>query len=298
MPAALTDYMSADDFVRAISNFQEFLAAREDLINELNVFPIPDSDTGTNSLVTLTGGIAQMNGETVPQLAQSLATGCAKNALGNSGVILAAYLTGLAEELATQVDLATWQKAMRTAATRAEQAVLVPSQGTMLTIALAVANQSESTITEQLVANSTVARIALSKTTEMLPELKLAGVVDSGAVVLTLFQDAFAKLVSDSNFGELIIENTECKVKPNYSGPSHELMFNLKIGSVSKEDFLQELTKFGDSISISQISQDPLENLDLRVHIHCDDPDLVVTNAKTFGPVTDLVLVKLNLKNQ
>lgn len=307
MPAKQLTQLNADEFRQAIGYFQEFLTNYEKLINDLNVYPVPDSDTGTNSLVTLSTGISQMSGTSCAQMAKTLSQSCAKAALGNSGVILAAYLAGIAEilnsaqsELSTSancVTLSDWQNALTNAATTAWQAVLRPSQGTMLTIADAVAETKEEDFGSQLISNSITARLALVKTTEMLPSLTEAGVVDSGAVVLTLFHDAFAKLVSPESFMPLQIEATECKVKPDYQGPSHELMFAINLATQEKEKFVVQLEKSGDSISITPIDSAAPNMEFLRIHIHCDDPDRVINQAKAYGEVSDLVLFNLTLKN-
>lgn len=307
MPAKQLTQLNADEFRRAIGYFQEFLTSYEKLINDLNVYPVPDSDTGTNSLVTLSTGISQMSGTSCAQMVKTLSQSCAKAALGNSGVILAAYLAGIAEILnsaqpelsasANCVTLSDWQNALTNAATSARQAVLRPSQGTMLTIADAVAKTKEEDFGSQLISNSITARLALVKTTEMLPSLTEAGVVDSGAVVLTLFHDAFAKLVNPESFMPLQIETTECKVKPDYQGPSHELMFAINLVTQEKEKFVVQLEKSGDSISITPIDSAAPNMEFLRIHIHCDDPDRVINQAKAYGEVSDLVLFNLTLKN-
>ncbi len=307
MPAKQLSQLNADEFRQAIGYFKEFLTKYEQLINDLNVYPVPDSDTGTNSLVTLSAGISQMSGTSCAQLARTLSQSCAKAALGNSGVILAAYLSGIADVLnsdqpelsehANPVTLTDWQNALTSAAANSHQAVLRPSQGTMLTIADAVAASKEEEFSSQLVANSTSARLALVKTTEMLPSLAEAGVVDSGAVVLTLFHDAFAKLMNPEGFTQLQIETTECKVKPDYQGPSHELMFGINLATQEKDQFVVQLEKSGDSISITPIDSAAPNIENLRIHIHCDDPDRVINQAKTFGEVSDLVLFNLTLKN-
>lgn len=296
MPSKSISHLTAQDFGQAFDYFKEFLVQYEQLVNDLNVYPVPDSDTGTNSLVTLNSGLAQMTGQNVHDLANSLASGCAKSALGNSGVILSAYLSGLAQNVNDPVDLAQWQSALKNAAQFAQLSVLTPSQGTMLTIAQTVAAQEEETLAQQLIANSIAARIALTKTTQMLPELAAAGVVDSGAVVLTLLHDAFAKTVTTGRFSQLEIHNTHCNIKPEYFGPSNELMFDLALEIQDKETFISQIAKLGESISITSVTPEGNDYLQLRVHIHCDNPDLVVEIAKTFGQVSDLVLINLALQ--
>lgn len=315
MPAEQINQITPAFFRQALDQFIELLSENEQKINELNVYPVPDSDTGTNSLITLKAGLANLAGESVPELANSLANGASDKALGNSGVILAAYLTGLAGELSSQQafgELVTnphnWQAALNAAANTARAAVLHPAQGTMLSIADSVSVDSVETLTAQLSLNSKLARTALIKTQSQLPELTKAGVVDAGAVVLTLFHDAFAKLISNSNFELLNISALTCGLSKSnfgagYDGPMHELMFNIELPIDQKSNLVELLEASGDSIALTEnfgfekkSANQNEELIHYRVHVHCDNPDSLVQQVKLLGQVSDLVLINLKLK--
>lgn len=309
VPADSVDLITPEFFHQALSEFAQLLGENEQKINELNVYPVPDSDTGTNSRLTLESGMANLGGLSVADLANSLANGATDRALGNSGVILAAYFSGLANELVHQhklndseVDHATWQAALAAAALTARESVLHPAQGTMLSIADSVIDTSAESLGAQLVQNSKSARTALVKTQDQLPELTRAGVVDAGAVVLTLFHDAFAKLVASQNFEPLQILSANCdfsasNLENGYAGPMHELMFTIAMPIKNKVKLIQLLEANGDSIALTEKShEDSQEILNYRVHIHCDIPDDLITKVKILGQVSDLVLVNLKLK--
>jgi uncharacterized protein len=311
--------LTTDLFQQAIRQFLAALADREQLINDLNVYPVPDSDTGTNSLVTLRAGVAKMSGQfaeeqigkeqfgkeqfgkeqSLKEVATELAVGATSSALGNSGIILASYLNGLADGLSDQVDLVNWRLALTAAAKSAYESVLHPTQGTILTIADSVNNVQESNLTAQLISNSQAARIALAKTPEQLEILKVAGVVDAGAVVLTLFHDAFAKIVSDANFEFIELDKPSCVSAHEYFGPAHELMFSVRLDVAGKINLIETLENYGDSIAITTAeSESAGEKLKHRVHVHCDNPDHIIAKAKLLGEVTDLVLINLKLRSK
>jgi len=290
-------------FLQAVNEFAEALADLELKINELNVYPVPDSDTGTNSLVTLKAGLATVTANqdaalTVCEIAQQLARGATNAALGNSGVILASYLSGLADGLTEQVDIANWRSALVKASKSAYESVLLPVQGTMLSIADAVNQETSDNLLEQLSLNSQLARAALVKTTEQLEALKVAGVVDAGAVVLTLFHDAFAKVTSETKFNFISVEVPICGTPRFYEGPAHELMFSVVIWANQKELLIKTLEANGDSIAITA-AESKSDSAGLkskhRVHVHCDNPDRIISEAKSLGEVNDLVLVNLKL---
>ena len=111
MPQPEITQITPEIFRQALGYFQDSLIKNEQIINDLNVYPVPDSDTGTNALLTVKAGLAGMDGQKVGELAKSFAKSAAKLALGNSGVILSAYLTGHSRNLAEEVGLANWTQA-------------------------------------------------------------------------------------------------------------------------------------------------------------------------------------------
>ena len=165
------------------------LRARIEEINDLNVFPVPDGDTGTNMTKTLEGGLARLGEEgTVGEQMTAFAKGCVLGARGNSGVILSQYMAGVASALEGKESVSAYElaQALTSGVDRAYAAVANPVEGTILTVfressAYAAQNANEQTTAEQLlemVIES--AKIALAKTKEMLPVLAQADVVDSG----------------------------------------------------------------------------------------------------------------------
>ncbi len=172
--------IDADVFRAAMAQFQDLLAKNEQLLNDLNVYPVPDSDTGSNSLHTLKAGIANTSGHVtdVGEFATALAAGAAKAAMGNSGVILAQYLQGLAQGLSKtatpdQCSPSEWQQALQQAAVVSRESVLTPAEGTMLTIADAAAKIPAQTDFKKYYEQIQLAvRAAVIDTQFLLPELK------------------------------------------------------------------------------------------------------------------------------
>ena len=187
--------IDAGMFREAVTQFQGLLVKNEQLLNDLNVYPVPDSDTGSNARHTLAAGLASAAQETstLEQYASALAAGAAKSAMGNSGVILAQYLQGLAQVLSqtatpNQCSPQEWQQALQQAADVARQAVLTPAEGTMLTVADAAAKveaQSDfKTYYEQI---QIAVRAAVVDTKSLLPELTAAEVIlKLGTIRLTI----------------------------------------------------------------------------------------------------------------
>lgn len=285
--------IDAPTFQAAIGQFQDLLAQNEQLLNDLNVYPVPDSDTGSNTLHTLKAGIANAPGQIagLGDYATALATGAAKAAMGNSGVILAQYLQGLSQGL-SQIDIpdqcspSEWHKALQQAAAVAREAVLTPAEGTMLTIADAAANVAAQTDFQKYYQAIQIAvRAAVIETQNLLPELVAAEVVDSGALALSFFHDSVAL-----NFG---IEISPLQVQPrkrvalDYSGPEFELMFSVACIESMKSEIEFAISNLGESISISGIEPD------FNFHIHTDNPDLVIQCCEDKVEVTNIRISEL-----
>jgi dihydroxyacetone kinase-like predicted kinase len=259
-------------FHEIVAGFQDLLAKNEQLINDLNVYPVPDSDTGSNSLQTLTAGIAASSGKSTDlgDYAQALAAGAASSAMGNSGVILAQYLQGLAQVLSqtatpNQCSPQEWQQALQQAADVARQAVLTPAEGTMLTVADAAAKveaQSDfKTYYEQI---QIAVRAAVVDTQNLLPELTAAEVIDAGALALSFFHDSVALALGLSVDPFVVKPRNTAAVE--YSGPAFELMFSIVCPQDVKAKIETKISALGDSIAIS--GTEPNFNF----HIHTDQP--------------------------
>jgi dihydroxyacetone kinase-like predicted kinase len=280
-------------FHEIVAGFQDLLAKNEQLINDLNVYPVPDSDTGSNSLQTLTAGIAASSGKSTDlgDYAQALAAGAASSAMGNSGVILAQYLQGLAQVLSqtatpNQCSPQEWQQALQQAADVARQAVLTPAEGTMLTVADAAAKveaQSDfKTYYEQI---QIAVRAAVVDTQNLLPELTAAEVIDAGALALSFFHDSVALALGLSVDPFVVKPRNTAAVE--YSGPAFELMFSIVCPQDVKAKIETKISALGDSIAIS--GTEPNFNF----HIHTNQPHLVIESCEVDVEITNIRISEL-----
>jgi dihydroxyacetone kinase-like predicted kinase len=254
---------------------------------------VPDSDTGSNTLHTLKAGIANTVGHAsdVSEYATALAMGAAKSALGNSGVILAQYLQGLAQGLSQtetpdQCSPSEWQQALQQAATVARESVLTPAEGTMLTIADAAANVAAQSDFQKYYEQIQIAvRAAVIETQNLLPELVAAEVVDSGALALSFFHDSFA-LTLGLNVSPLEVSARKL-VATSYSGPMFELMFSVVCAESVKTEIETKISSLGESISVSGV--EPSFNF----HIHTDEPHLVIESCEDKVEITNIRISEL-----
>ncbi|MDP9075663.1 MAG: DAK2 domain-containing protein, partial [Actinomycetota bacterium] len=191
--------LGADDLASVVVAYRDALRSHQDAINRLNVYPVPDGDTGTNMALTLESVVAELP-DTPADLAvvcAALSHGSLMGARGNSGVILSQILRGVAEAFRDNVlgDGATVATALGQAARGAYQAVMRPVEGTILSVVKAAAAAAEgvraSSLVEVLDAAKAAASVALELTPEQLPVLKAAGVVDAGGAGFVLLLDAF-----------------------------------------------------------------------------------------------------------
>jgi dihydroxyacetone kinase-like predicted kinase len=273
--------------------FLDLLAQNEQLLNDINVYPVPDSDTGSNTLQTLKEGLSNTSDQItgLGEYATALATGAAKSAMGNSGVILAQYLQGLAQGL-SQIETpdqclpSEWQQALQQAATVAREAVLTPAEGTMLTIADAAANAAaQSDFKKYYQAVQIEVRAAVIETQNLLPELVAAEVVDAGALALSFFHDSFALSVGVTVSPMQI--NSRKPVATSYSGPAFELMFSVICSQVIKDEIESKIVGLGESIAIS--GAEPNFNF----HIHTNDPDKVIASCEDQVEITNIRMSEL-----
>ena len=285
--------VNADIFHAAMAQFQDLLVQNEQLLNDLNVYPVPDSDTGSNTLHTLKAGIANTAGHAsdVGQYATNLATGAAKAALGNSGVILAQYLQGLAQGLSQtktpdQCLPSEWQQALQQAASVARESVLTPAEGTMLTIADAAANVlAQLDFQKYLEQIQFAVRAAVIETQNLLPELVAAEVIDSGALALSFFYESFAIIFGASAVPLEIA--TRKPVAASYSGPTFELMFSVICSQAIKEEIESKIASLGESIAISGLEPD------FNFHIHTNEPDKVIASCEHQVEITNIRISEL-----
>jgi dihydroxyacetone kinase-like predicted kinase len=285
--------INADIFHAAMAQFQDLLVQNEQLLNDLNVYPVPDSDTGSNTLHTLMAGIANTLGHVtdVGEFATALAAGAAKAAMGNSGVILAQYLHGLAQGLSQtetpdQCSPSEWRRALQQAAVVSRESVLTPAEGTMLTIADAAANvEVQSDFQKYFQEVQIAVRDAVIETQSLLPELVAAEVVDSGALALSFFHDSFA-ITLGLNVNPLEVAARKL-VATSYSGPMFELMFSVMCAESVKTEIETKISSLGESISVSGVEPN------FNFHIHADEPHLVIESCEDKVEITNIRISEL-----
>jgi hypothetical protein len=255
------------------------LAAARLEIDGLNVFPVPDGDTGTNLLLTVESVVAAVGvaGQERPAVAAALARGALMGARGNSGVILSQLLRGVAEVLADgPVDGPGMQRALGRGADLAYAAVAAPVEGTLLTVARSAADAAAvceaATLADVLAAACSGARSALTLTQQQLPALTQAGVVDAGGRGWVVLLEALAAVVTGLAPIEGRPEPTPPAAVaatcsgPGYSGPAYEVQYLLEGATEAAVGRLREtLSGLGDSLAV--VCGDGLHN----VHVHVDD---------------------------
>jgi len=271
-------------------------------VNDLNVFPVPDGDTGTNMMKTLEGGISEIASKedaSVADVSQSFSHGVLLGARGNSGVILSQIFAGINEELShhSEIDAITLAKAFQNGIKKSYGAVQNPTEGTILTVfreatEYAASRISQSSTVEDFLANHIYqAQISLNKTKEILPALAEADVVDSGAagylyVIMGMYQVLTGQMVADykpSAEKQNVDINSFTRDSILEFGYCTEFLLRLTTNKVDPDNFdiniilgmLEELK--GESIVAYQ------EGDVVKVHVHTFNPGAVLSRAQEFG---------------
>jgi hypothetical protein len=282
-----TQFLETTHFLEALANFANMLENHEQVINDLNVYPVPDSDTGTNSLLTIRAALTtQLSPDMgLGDAARQVAALASKSAMGNSGVILAQYLVGLASGLPDKATQQDWATALAVGAQAARTAVLSPEEGTMLTVAQAALVAAPSEDFENYLRQiQREVRAALVSTQEMLPALKLAEVVDAGGIVITLLHDSFAQAIGVVADPLEILPRTGAIAK--YEGTKFEIMFSVTCNLETKASLEKILLTLGDSIALSGTEPD------FTVHVHSNDPSAVIESCERLVELSDIRIVE------
>ncbi len=281
------------------------LEANKEWINELNVFPVPDGDTGTNMTLTIMSAAKEVAGlETVNMetLAKAISSGSLRGARGNSGVILSQLLRGFTKGIrdTNEIDVITITEAFQKAVATAYKAVMKPKEGTILTVAKGFADKAtelaltENVEMEELLDTSLkYAEEVLAKTPEMLPVLKEAGVVDSGGQgLIQVLKGAF-----DAYLGKEVdytIEKPESTGEPAQADTRTEadikfgyctefiIMTKKPMQQAEELKFKAFLESIGDSIVV--VADEEI----VKVHVHTNDPGVAITRALTYGELSHM----------
>ena len=291
------------------------LEAKKEWINELNVFPVPDGDTGTNMSMTIMAAAKEVAGlidDDMESLAKAISSGSLRGARGNSGVILSQLFRGFCKVIKTEkeIDIATLTLATEKAVETAYKAVMKPKEGTILTVAKGAAIKARelqeagaSDMGEFIWEVIKHAEYVLSQTPEMLPVLKQAGVVDSGGQglleVLKGAYDAFLGKELDFSLGSVatasptIKVDTEATANIKYGYCTEFIILLTKHFNIKHEmDFKAYLESIGDSIVV--VADDDI----VKVHVHTNDPGMAIQKALTFGQLSNMKIDNMRLEHQ
>lgn len=282
------------------------IAEKKEQANELNVFPVPDGDTGTNMSMTMGSAMAEMEKLAEPTLAKAAdatASALLRGARGNSGVILSLLFRGISKELkgCKEADGAAFAAALQEGVAAAYNAVMKPAEGTILTVSRLAAeravNAAEEHNSVEYVIEQAIAQgeITLAQTTDMNPVLKKAGVVDAGGKGFLLILGGMLSALRGEERPELTEENAQ--EKADFAMLNEEditftfdTVFIVRKSGRSIEPFRRFLDGIGDSLVIGE------DDEAFKVHVHTDIPGEALTEAQKYGT---LELAKIeNMRTQ
>ena len=296
------------------------LENKKEWINELNVFPVPDGDTGTNMTMTIMSAAREVSalGETadMESICKAISSGSLRGARGNSGVILSQLFRGFTKRIKEEevLTVAVLTDAFEKAVETAYKAVMKPKEGTILTVARGVADKAKELLEDGeddmeafLASVIEHAKYVLSQTPEMLPVLKQAGVVDSGGKglveVLSGAFDAYLGKEIDLTFTAPVSSGSgisrsasleaqaEAEIKFGYC-TEFIIMLNKTFNIKSEMDFKAYLESIGDSIVC--VADDDV----VKVHVHTNDPGLAIQKALKYGALSNLKIDNMRLEHQ
>ncbi len=289
------------------------LESKKEWINELNVFPVPDGDTGTNMTLTIMSAAREVQAladPTMESLAKAISGGSLRGARGNSGVILSQLFRGLTKEIKTVevIDTKVLARAFRRATETAYKAVMKPKEGTILTVAKGMADKAEELAEETEDMEAFLQAViehgdqVLLQTPELLPVLKQAGVVDSGGqglmqVLKGALDGYLGKEISleagapSVSVGSASAQTDDFEITFGYCT---EFIINLEkeYNEETEMDFKAFLESIGDSIVL--VSDDDL----VKVHVHTNDPGLAIQRALTYGSLSKMKIDNMREEHQ
>lgn len=291
------------------------LEAQKEYINELNVFPVPDGDTGTNMTLTIMSAAKEVSalGEDADMaaIAKAMSSGSLRGARGNSGVILSQLLRGLCKVVkeAQEIDVTTLVFAFDKAVETAYKAVMKPKEGTILTVAKGMAEKAKELCEEENleVFIDEIVKYGdevLSKTPDMLPVLKQAGVVDSGGQGLMEVMKGAQKIFKGEELDLTISDAAPAHINKVDSSQADTadikfgyctefiIMLDKPFNSKMEKDFKAFLESIGDSIVV--VADDEI----VKVHVHTNDPGIAIQRALTYGALSNMKIDNMRLEHQ
>lgn len=291
------------------------LEHKKEWINELNVFPVPDGDTGTNMTMTIMSAareVAALDNPDMKTLAKAISSGSLRGARGNSGVILSQLLRGLTKYISEydEVTVTIMAEAFDKAVETAYKAVMKPKEGTILTVAKGAAEKANElseqgcddlkTFMEEVIK---YADYVLSQTPEMLPVLKQAGVVDSGGQglmeVMKGAYDAYLgkeldlSIMNITPVASAMSAEAQEEVDIKFGYCTEFIIMLDRVFNIKNEiDFKDYLESIGDSIVV--VADDDV----VKVHVHTNDPGLAIQKALKYGSLSNMKIDNMRLEHQ
>ena len=278
------------------------IEAKKEFINELNVFPVPDGDTGTNMTLTIMAAakeVTALDTVSMDTLAKAISSGSLRGARGNSGVILSQLFRGFTKAIkgTKEIDVFALANALEKAKETAYKAVMKPKEGTILTVARGIADkalelaETVDDLEEFIPQVLEYAEDVLSKTPEMLPVLKEAGVVDSGGQgLLEVLKGAYDAFLGKEIDYSQITPSTNVNMTKISAETNAEIKFGYctEFIILAEKEFTEEdertfkayLESIGDSIVC--VADDEI----VKVHVHTNDPGLAIQKALTYGQLS------------
>ncbi|MTI67586.1 MAG: DAK2 domain-containing protein [Firmicutes bacterium] len=300
------EYLDATLLKKLFITAANALDDNKELVNSLNVFPVPDGDTGTNMSLTVQSAvrhIKMVEDEDVEKIASAAAKGSLMGARGNSGVILSQIFRGFAKGLKgnEKIDVATLANGFKVASDTAYKAVMKPIEGTVLTVARECSKKAlelKETETDIVIFLKEVIKhgdITLDKTPEMLDVLKEAGVVDAGGKGLMFILKGALEgltgnddvLIEEYKQADLSKDSTDENIKYSYCT---EFIINNTNKDVN--NFRSEISSYGDSLLV--VGADDI----IKAHIHTNNPGIVIEKALKLGELTDIKIDNMKYQHR
>lgn len=312
--------IDADRLKVAFLSAAKELEKKKERINELNVFPVPDGDTGTNMTLTILAAareVAALENPDMKTLARAISSGSLRGARGNSGVILSQLLRGFTRELEgeTEIDVKVLARAMARGTETAYKAVMKPKEGTILTVAKAMSDKAAELAGQETELLKAVEEIishgdyVLSQTPEMLPVLKEAGVVDSGGQgLMEAAKGAYKGLTGDQDLSLETLFDQEKEEEETGSRPARAALKSAKIqfgyctefiinleqpyGPEQEQELKEYLGSLGDSLVV--VSDETM----VKVHVHTNHPGLAFEKGLTYGSLSRMKVDNMREEHQ
>ncbi len=295
----------AEHFLRALRAGSAWLEHNVPSVNALNVFPVPDGDTGTNMSLTMQAALNETNGrsyDTVSELMHVLSHGALMGARGNSGVILSQVLRGLARALdgKLELDAAGFAQALTEGATTAYKGVMKPVEGTILTVvreaaqaACREADRSDATLVDVAEAALAEGRRSVQRTPSLLPVLAEAGVVDAGGQGFVVLLEGILRDMRGERIEALATVAEVAEHAHDIGGEyNYDTQFIIQGANLNVDAIRDWIATMGDSVLVVGDEQA------VKVHVHSDNPGLVLEYGISQGQVTAVIIENMQLQYQ